>query len=376
MGASVGFGWRWQSFFLATVIAFALPSLAVAQPAEPERAVEPEKADQPAKPATPEPGALDEALPSETPPPPELTAEPPPAAPVLIQQLPLVSPAAPVFDARSDPAGLDVMLPASLSSLGVGVVLALSGGITLAASGAPAEYCGPTGCIDRVDRHAENIGADLIGAGAGFALVGGAGLIEWATARPRRSERRRSTPLLATGFTMTAFSAAGLGLGIAQTATYAGNEADFSTSWPLFLSSGLLAAGGIPLLAVGATNWDDRERAEVAENERRQADPTLPKKRRSTGMVVAGAILTGIGGLGALAGTGALIADSALGGGGILTTIVALPCFGASVLFSSVGIPLVVVGNRRVVDDSRVADEGLPAVHLGPSGLEASWRLQ
>jgi len=46
------------------------------------------------------------------------------------------------------------------------------------------------------------------------------------------------------------------------------------------------------------------------------------------------------------------------------------------VLFSSVGIPLVVVGNRRVVDDSRVADEGLPAVHLGPSGLEASWRLQ
>jgi hypothetical protein len=364
MGVSAGFAWRSLSCALATVIAVAVPLAAVAQPAEPENA------------RAPEPGAVDEATPSETPPPPELTPEPPA---VVIAQPPVVGPVAPVFEARiaEGPPKVDVMLGYGLSTLALGAVLALSGGITIAARGAPPEYCGPTGCIERVDRHAENIGADLTGAGAGFALVGGASLIAWAADKPTGTERRRSVPLITAGFGMTAFSAAGLGLGIAQAATYAREEADFSTSWPLFVSSGLLAAAGIPLLAIGATNRDDRQRAEVAENERLLADPRVPKKRRSTGMVIGGAILTGLGGLAALAGTGTLIADvAAFDGPSLLTGLVALPTLGGSVLLSSIGIPLLVVGNRKVVDESRGTSAGLPAVTLGAGGLQASWRLQ
>lgn len=323
--------------------------------------------------AEPEPGA--DALPSETPPPPPLPPEPPPSPPVTERPS---WPAAfrPLIPPADAPPTTDLTLPFAASSLALGGVLLLSGGIAYAAAPGGEEYCTVTGCVTRpAGRELENIGADLMGAGGGFALVGGIGMLAWADSRPRGTERRHSVPMMTAGFSMTAFGAAGFGLGLGQTLTYA-HEPDTSTSWPLFFTSGVLLASGIPLWVIGANNRDAEERALRAEQERVLADPRVAKTRRSVPRVVGGAILTGLGGLGGLAGTGIFLFDMAAGGPSFVSAIIAAPCLGAGALFAGIGVPLIVSGNEKVPEGSRVADPLMPAITAGPAGLAASWRFE
>ncbi len=342
----------------------AAPAHILAQPADPPVAAEP----------LPEPGS--DALPSETPPPPVVPPEPPPAVLSPDKQMYPLPQRPPRVDQDGPPPAIDLMLPFGASSAILGGALLLSGGITLAAAPGAEDYCTVSGCVARERSRAfENVGVDLLGAGAGFAFVGGIGLLAWADSRPQGGERRHSVPLMSTGFSMTAFGAAGLGLGLGQTLTYKRDELDFSTSLPLFFTSGLLLAAGIPLWTMGANNRDAPERAARAERERRIADPLIPKRRKSAGRVVAGSILTGLGGLGGLAGTIVLIADGAAGGPSFVSAIIAGPALGAGALFAGIGVPLILSGNTIVIEDEETADKLVPEVSVGASGLGATWRL-
>ncbi|MFO0554936.1 MAG: hypothetical protein U0271_41550 [Polyangiaceae bacterium] len=273
------------------------------------------------------------------PPPPPLTTDEPAAteARPIVPALPPAFDGAAPTDARSEE--LDSLLPASLVTVGLGGVFVLTGGGFIAGE-RTSQYCGASGCVERPDDYYENLGASFMGAGIGFALVGGTGLLGWLGSHPRGTEQRASEPLMLSGFSLVAISAAAFGVGVGQAVTYgAYPAADLSTSWQYWLTSGLTAAVGIPLLAAGATKSTAAERAEKirkAEYER-----THPRKgRRSIGMMVAGGVLVGLGGLAGLAGTALSIATRDI----IVTFIIGLPLVGGGGLFMSIGLPLLIVG--------------------------------
>ncbi len=344
-------------------LALTWPVIASAQ--EPPPLAQPAPADTPAPPELPP--ASEGPLPSEVPPPPP-PIEPEPAVPVLIPQ----PPPPPTFTGDTSRARkLDLMLPMAASSLVLGGALVLTGAIPLGVGGDDNEYCGFSGCVDRVDRVPDNIAASMIGAGSGFALVGGLGMLAWGVDAPTGTERRRSEPLMVTGYSMTALAGASVGLGIGQGITYDNRETNLETAWPWFLTGGLLSAGGIPLLAIGADNRDAEERAQAQERDRLLRDPAVKKDRKSRGLMAGGIVLTAIGGLGTVAGTGILIADTTQGGPGVFTAVIGLPTWGVGALCSSIGIPLLISGAQKVP----LAPEALPTVGLGPGGLQAAWRL-
>ncbi len=89
---------------------------------------------------------------------------------------------------------------------------------------------------------------------------------------------------------------------------------------------------------------------------------------RSTGMMVTGIVLTGVGATMLLTGVGvsAAGAGSASNGGGIAVAFIGLPLIAGSLLFAGVGIPLWVVGGR--------APKGpTPAVSVGAGSTTLRW---
>lgn len=268
---------------------------------------------------------------------------------------------------------LDPLLPAAATSAVLGGVLALAGALHLGAN-PPEEYCGATGCVDRPNPLDKNIAATLMGAGAGFGLVGAFGLLGWAVNRPDSAgEVRRSAPMMTVGFGMTSAAVASIGLGLAQTFTYDDRDVDLSTAWPYFVTATLLGAVGIPLLVVGATISDpeSRRKERIAEAAR---DRT---KIRSKGMVIAGGVLTAIATLAGVASGAFFVIDVIAGGPSLVTAVIALPMFGGSLLFGGIGIPLIVVGNSP--PKAKVAGQDattlLPEVRLGAGTANLTWSL-
>ncbi len=258
------------------------------------------------------------------------------------------------------------------SSVSIGAIFIISGAIVLGTAGGD-EYCGIGGCIDRPDAETTNLGASLIGAGTGFAAAGGLGMLALVDP-PKGTERRRSQPLAMTGFTLTSLAAAGLGVGIAQAASYS-PDGSLSTTWPWLMASTISAGVGIPMLVVGSKKQTQEERDALERRRIALDDPNVKAERFSTGMVVTGGILTGIGGLGIVAGTGIFLADVALGGPSDAGAGIAGLAFGPGTVLTAAGIPLIVAGARRDVDPD-VPPAMVPDVRLSGTGVGASWSFE
>ena len=280
-------------------------------------------------------------------------------------------------DDRSLPP-FDWMAPAGASSLGVGAIFALSGAIVLGTQGG-GQQCGRDGCVDRPDYLAQNTGASLLGAGAGFALVGGVTLLTGFTVAPGPGDRRESQPMMVTGIGLTALSAAGLGLGIAEARTYDPGDVSFESAWPVLVGATVAAGVGIPLLVIGA----DIDSAEDREAERRAAAAPKTGQRHSVGMMVGGGILTGLGGLTGLVGTGLTIAALGEGGefGGLFALVIGAPMIGGGGILTAIGVPLLCAGAKRdgaapEAETSSAPPAWLvPEVELGPTGFSSTWRF-
>lgn len=336
----------------------------------------------PPEPAPPEPGSDPQPLPEpeqapEQPVPP--APEPPvPAGPTSPPPLPPPPPILffpPPLPPTDEPApSLDWLMPAAGTSLGVGAILAVSGAVVLGTAGGE-PYCGIGGCLDRPDPRSENLGASLLGAGIGFAAVGGLGMLG-ALDPPKGFERRRSQPLMVSGFALTSVAAASLGLGIGQAVTYS-PDTDLSTAWPLFMTSAISAGVGIPMLAVGSKIRTPEQRE--AERQRRDMirNPAIPKRPYSKAMIGIGSALTGIGGTAVIGATGLFIADTAAGGPDDFSAYLGLPTLLVGTFFTAIGVPLVVAGAHKEIDPELAPPPPfLPEVRASGTGLSASWSLE
>ncbi len=299
------------------------------------------------------------------------SAGPAPLAPFSPPPL-LFIPPRPVFEDEPAPK-VDWLGPVAGTTLGVGLAFVLGGAITLGTGGG-GEYCGIGGCVDRPDRRSENLGASLVGAGIGLAVPGGLGLAGWAAAAPRGAERRKSPPLMVTGFALTSLAGAGLGVGFAQAATYA-PDGDLSTAWPWLMASSISAGIGVPMLAIGSKVLTPAQREEAHLRALRLSDSRAPKRLYSGAMVGVGSALTSIGGTGILAATGLFFADVAEGGPDEVSASIALPALGVGTFLTAVGVPLIVVGAHRDVAADAAAPPVMPQVSTSGTGLRAEWRL-
>jgi hypothetical protein len=317
--------------------------------------------------------ASDSTLPPETPPPP--MAPRIDVVPAPLAMMPIGPTAQPSLATDRSPPPYDALAPSGVVSLGLGGVLALSGAVVFGTK-TDGQWCGRGGCVDRPDQLADNTGASLVGAGLGFAVVGAAGLAGGLTVLPGPGERRASTPMMVTGFGFTALSAAGVGLTIAQATTYEPGGVSFSTAWPSLVGSIVSAGLGIPLLVVGA----DIDTPEEREADRLEALAPRSDRPRSVGLIVAGAVLTSIGGLAGISGTGVAIADAATGGPSYATLLIALPLVGGGGLFTGVGVPLICAGARRGAaspgaPSSSVPASSVPELRVAPTGFTSTWRF-
>lgn len=308
--------------------------------------------------------------------PPELPPPPPPAtiAPPPLPPPPPILFVPPRLAPMDEPRpALDWLAPTAGTTLGLGVVFVVSGAIVLGTSGGE-QYCGIGGCVDRPDPRSENLGASLLGAGVGFATVGGLGLLGTIDA-PRGFERRKSQPLMLTGFALTSLAAASLGVGIGQATTYS-EDTDLSTAWPFFMASSIAAGVGIPMLAIGSKVRTQEQRDADRRRDELLRDPSVPKQPYSKVMIGVGSGLTGIGGTAILAATGIFLVDVGAGGPGDFSTFAALPALGAGTFFTAVGIPLIVAGAQKEVAPGGPAPGIVPELRTSGTALTASWSVE
>lgn len=323
-----------------------------------------------AEPAEDAPSSSD-ALPPETPPPPmapriDVPLAPAPAA---VAFTPMLGGQRTLTLDRSEPP-LDWMAPGGITSLSLGGVLALSG-VVVFATKADEQQCGRSGCVDRPDYVADNLGASLLGAGIGFAIVGGATLAAGLTVTPGPGERRVNQPMMVAGLGFTALSAAGVGLTIAQATTYEPGTTTFTTAWAPLVGSIAAAGLGIPLLAVGA----DIETPAEREADRLEGLAPRSNGPRSIGLVVAGSVLTSIGGLAGLGGTILTLVDTAAGGPSFVTLLLGLPLIGGGGVFAGIGVPLLCAGAKRGTRADTAPRASMPEVQVGPTGFSSTWRF-
>ena len=308
---------------------------------------------------------VSEPLPDETPPAPPTPAPELPAAAMPPPWLPL----APGTTFALPPSPSDTpLVAASVSTAGLGALLMLVGAITLTQASA-GEYCGATGCTERVDQSIVNAGASLIGAGAGGLVAGGLGALVFTSAPVTGSKGRQSEPVMLTGLSLTAFGLTAFGVGWGQAATYDSDFDDLSTAWPWFLTSGLGLAAGVPMFLVGAQR-------DFGVAPRRPAETMT---HSSLGMAISGSILVGLAGVANLVGTGFVLADvlgdGALGGYGAI--VIGPMLGGGSALLSAVGTPLMVLGLRRepTAGTAEQPLAALPELRFGPTGMNVAWSL-
>jgi len=90
----------------------------------------------------------------------------------------------------------------------------------------------------------------------------------------------------------------------------------------------------------------------------------MEKKRRSTGMMVVGIIVSGLGGVGILTGLGITLAGDDMVQGGVGTLVASALVAGA------VGRPRAVVGSKKV--DPKTS-KTVPEIRVSPLGGSLTW---
>jgi hypothetical protein len=289
-----------------------------------------------------------------------------------------------------DPLQKDPLLPTSIAVGAAGITTAVAGAFVWRSSN-PSPVCGALGCIEGRDNTSERAkGAALVGVGAGLAVASAAGLA-LSLGAPLEGDEERDGPVAATfGLALTSMSLGALGGGLTYGGVGASNP-EFGRAVPFFLVSGGLAGIGLPLLIAGASVEDEAERRQEAlerrkkrgkrdatsadrarDRERRQreqraiASGEIGSELKSPAMVGIGSTLM-IAGVGGFVGcmVGAVNVDS---GGGFmdfsglergLFILGGVASLGAG---AGAGIPLVVIGSRRV--PTKVAEE--PAERHAP----------
>ena len=100
--------------------------------------------------------------------------------------------------------------------------------------------------------------------------------------------------------------------------------------------------------------------------------PPMEPKRRSTGMMVAGIVLTSIASAALVGGivTTALFASTSSNASGIGFVVISLPLLGGSTIFAGVGIPLWIVGAST--PKPRYA-EAIPRLSVGAGSGALRW---
>jgi hypothetical protein len=165
-----------------------------------------------------------------------------------------------------------------------------------------------------------------------------------------------------------------------------------SAAVPMLAGGAALLGLGIPLWAVGGTEWRAPGLRDPDEPPR-PGEETLPvgqKVERSPGMKVTGIVLTSLAGVGVVAGVGSLIAAGDAQSScrecdfaGMGETIAAAFCFGGSGLLAIVGIPLWAVGaSETLVAEGQAARaaateraELVPQVRVGPGSIQIEGRF-
>ena len=269
---------------------------------------------------------------------------------------------------------LDPLVPTAIAEIGTGVVIGAAGTMILIDANTGPERCGRiAGCVDAVP----DVGADLdgryvTGAGIGLAAAGG---LTWALVASDPldpGEHRDSSSGTVAGSILVALGASGLGSIIAGS-----TSAQHETGWNLLIGAAVLPslAVGIPLLAT-SLDGETREEAAAEEAEDVAVERALaggaPTEMASPGMFAAGVTLTSIGGLAALGGTGLALASGGSPGGGY-GALFGGAIAGGGVLFLGAGIPLTVVGSRKVPERTRA--DALPEVTVGIGSLAMTGRF-
>lgn len=184
-------------------------------------------------------------------------APPAPPAPGLIDLWVGPRPIAPL------PAPPDALRPTAIAELAVGGALTVLGPVLWATS-STTEACGAlAGCFTVSSDQAwtqREAGASLAGLGVGLAISGGLTLTIAALDPLARGSARRNPAAAVAGHLLVSAGAglvgSGLGFGAAREPVVQG--------WPFFLAGGILTAGGLPLLIFGAragSDLEDRVRA-------------------------------------------------------------------------------------------------------------------
>ncbi|MFT3767225.1 MAG: hypothetical protein QM820_17140 [Minicystis sp.] len=97
--------------------------------------------------------------------------------------------------------------------------------------------------------------------------------------------------------------------------------------------------------------------------------PTMRYKTHSTPLIVGGGVLTGLGALSLLGGVTAIVADQSNHGEfqGILSIVVGIPLLVNGVGCVAGGIPMIVIGNRKIpAGYAGARPSPLPAISPGP----------
>lgn len=293
----------------------------------------------------------------------------------------------------------DPLVPTSIAVASTGVVTSIAGALIWSRSD-PRERCGALGCLPGPRTGTgPDAGSAMMGLGAGLAVAGAVGLGVTLGAPLERGEERDGPVAATAGLLLTSLSAGALGGGLA----FGGMKeprADFTRGVPFFVTAGVLAAGGIPLLVVGASAEDEAERAEerreraAKEEKRRRAKEKRARHRerlargeeietemRSPAMVGIGSglLVAGTGGTIALAVAGSQVDTGGWFGGlnKVPFILGGILCFGVG---AGAGIPLVVVGSRKVPaeEDERPAPRSALApsrIQIGPGSGSVEWQF-
>jgi MFS family permease len=221
--------------------------------------------------------------------------------------------------------------------------------------------CGLSGCHPVTSKSQRDAGVLLLGAGVGLTGAGALAVLGVLAAPVEDGHRRAGRARMVAGLVMTCLGAAAGGLGNASMLAVRGEDSMYPVGAG-FISSGVLLAVGIPLLATGART---RTRAEAEALERQEPH----REFRSEALMWTGGVMLAAGaGLG-IAGLAMVVSCDDSGPYGCLGTKVAALAIGVPGAATHVGgAVLLGLGSTRVPP--------VPEVEVGPATLSLSWRLE
>ena len=253
---------------------------------------------------------------------------------------------------RGSAHAFDPMVPTSITTMTIGGSIGLLALSSISEGEEPTEECGLSGCVT-VERPVGD-GRDWsvpLAIGGATTAVGGLSLLLLGAATPTNHADAGRARVAAGGMVLSL----GAGIGVAGASAKAlGNDEDDASA---MLAMGIVtSAVAAPFVVWGASTWDEERGDRYA----------------STGRIVGGSVLTGVGVLGTAGGVvlAATSADSTGLESGF-TALFAVPFLAVGAAGLGVGLPLL-AGGSQVMDES----DALPDVAVGPTSVQATWRLR